>query len=394
MQTGPDRPPDIIYLSRTPWDSIFQRPQHLALGLARTWRVLYVDTPRSTFYRRVLRPLLERRPVRPFLWRPVTEAGNLTVLSPAYVPFVPGWWPPPGQYAVSSFFLRQAMRRLGISSPIVFAQDPRDAYFLDALSPRLLCYDCMDDYALIAHSERERPALRAQETALLEQADVVFASSANLARRCAALNAHVTLVPNGVDAAFFAPDSARPPAADLASIPAPRLGYVGSLATWVDFEMLAAVARARPQWSLVLVGPVLSGAQARVEALSRFSNVHIVGERPYGSLPGYLRGFDVCLIPFVLNDLTRTVNPVKFYEYMAAGRPVVAAPLPELAPHAALCTLASGAGEFIAGIEATLAEGDAPERRQARLAVAQASDWAQRVQTVNAALASALAGRP
>jgi glycosyltransferase involved in cell wall biosynthesis len=378
---------DIVYLSRVPWDSLYQRPQHLAMGLARNWRVLFVDTPRSTFYRRVLKPLRAHEPVRPFLWQP---APGLTVLSPAYVPFLPGWWPPPGQYILSRIFLSWAVRRMGMSSPIVWAQDPRDLYFLPPLAPRLVCYDCMDDYALIAPSASGRPELRAQEIALLRRADLVFASSTDLAKRCAESNPHVVLVPNGVDAAHFSP---VPVAADAAAIPSPRIGYVGSLATWVDWALLAAVARAHPDWSLVLVGPAAGEAEDDVVALRRIPNVHVLGERPYAAISSYLHAFDVCLIPFRLNDLTRTVNPVKFFEYMAAGKPVVATALPELAPYAGVCTLADGAADFVAGIAAALAEGNNPARVQQRLSVAQANSWTQRVQTIQDALAAALHAR-
>ena len=132
---------------------------------------------------------------------------DIIYLSPAHVPFLPGWWPSPGQYPISRFFIRRAAQRLGMTSPVLWMQDPRDLYFVDAVKPRLLCYDCMDDYALIAPSPETRPRLRAQELLLLKQADVVFAASRDLAQRCAETNPNVVLVPNGVDAATFAPDA-------------------------------------------------------------------------------------------------------------------------------------------------------------------------------------------
>ena len=376
---------DIVYLSRTPWDSLYQRPQHLAAGLAGLQRVLYVDTPRSTFNRRFLRPLLKRQPVRPLLSQP---APGLTVLSPAYVPFLPGWWPPPGQYRLHRAFLRWAIFRLGMASPILWAQDPRDLYFVEAVAPRLVCYDCMDDYALIAPPGVSRSALRAQELAMLRRADLVFASAGDLQRRCSQTNAHVVLVPNGVDAARF---GAAPAPADVAAIARPRLGYVGAIAPWLDFGLLEALALARPQLSLVLVGPVQRAVRARVAALQRLPNVHVLGERPYVDVPAYMHSFDVCLIPFLVNDLTRAVNPVKFWEYMAAARPVVTTALPELLPYADVCTVASDAQTFIAGVDAALSARAEVEQAQRRLALARANSWAQRVQTIEDALAAALA---
>jgi glycosyltransferase involved in cell wall biosynthesis len=375
---------DIVYLSRTPWDSIYQRPQHLAAGLAGSARVLYVDTPRSTFNRRFLTPLLRRQTLRPLLSQP---APGLTVLSPAYVPFLPGWWPPPGQYHVHRLFLRWAMRRLGMASPILWTQDPRDLFFVDAVAPRLVCYDCMDDYALIAPPGVSRPALREQELAMLRRANLVFASSEDLLRRCSQTNGHVVLVPNGVDAGRFGP---APTPADVAGIARPRLGYVGAIAPWLDFGLLEALAQARPQLSLVLVGPVQRAVLVRVAALQRLPNVHVLGERPYVDVPAYMHSFDICLIPFLINDLTRAVTPVKFWEYMAAARPVVSTVLPELAPYANVCALAGDVSTFIAAVDAALSTSSETDRER-RLALAQANSWAERVKTIEQALAAALA---
>lgn len=382
---------DIVYLSRVLWDSLYQRPHHLAAGLAATHRVLWVDTPRATALQRWLKPLAAGRRPRPLLWQPDPARPNLTVLSPAYVPFLPGRWPPPGQYALSRLCLRRAVQRLGIASPVAWAQDPRDLPFIETLSPRLVTYDCMDDYALIGLAAGGQPLAQEQEHALLQRAAVVFASSAELAQRCAQTNPRTVLVPNGVDARFFAAAAGMVPPPDVAAVPAPRLGYVGSLATWVDFALLAAVARARPAWSLVLVGPVQRGVEDAIASLRRLPNVHILGERPYAVVPNYLHSFAVCLIPFQLNSLTHTVNPVKFYEYMAAGRPVVATPLPELMPFAHVCTLAADAAAFVASIDTVLATGETAQMHEQRLAVAQANSWAQRVATIEAALADAAA---
>ena len=205
---------DIVYLSRVPWDNLYQRPQHVAMGLARTFRVLYVDTPRSTFVRRFVRPILQHHPLQPFLRQP---APGLTVLSPFYLPFLPRVWPPPGQYHISRACLAWAMRRLDIKAPILWTSDPRDLFFVDSVKPRLLVYDCMDDYASIAPSAKVRPFIRAQEETMLQRADLVFASAQDLAERCARHNQHVVLVRNGVDVEHIAAGRSLPVPDDLAS---------------------------------------------------------------------------------------------------------------------------------------------------------------------------------
>ncbi len=394
---------DILYLGRVPWDWLYQRPQHLAAGLARHFRVLYVDTPRSTFYRRVIRPLRQGRPVRPLLWQPLPGLASLSVLSPPYLPFITRHWPPAAHYVITRALIRWTTRRLGMTGPILWAADPRDTYVLDALPFSLLCYDCMDDYPLLTPLESLRSLLAEQEIAILRRADVVFASSQHLAAVCARRmdmqegvpGKRVIVVPNAVDPEVFSA-SAAPVPADLAVIPRPRLGMMGLLAPWVDLDLVAAVARARPQWHIVLVGPTRVGHQAAVAALKSMPNIHVLGERPYESIPGYVRNFDVCLIPFKANHLTAGVDPVKFYEYMAAGRPVVANGLPELEQYASVCRLAETGEDFIRKIEECLAEeqsGEAQARAEERRALARANTWDQRVQTISEALLLEMARR-
>ena len=159
--------------------------------------------------------------------------------------------------------------------------------------------------------------------------------------------------------------------------------------TWISW---AASLTARPDWQIVLIGPVLAGCQEQVAALRRQANVHVLGERPYALVPRYLHGLDVCLIPFRLNDLTRSVNPLKFYEYLAAGKPVVASRLPELEQYGGVCSLAEGLQEYMEQIEAALSveSGAVALLAEQRLAVARANSWQERTQAVAAALLQAL----
>ncbi|MBV9545300.1 MAG: glycosyltransferase, partial [Chloroflexi bacterium] len=182
-------------------------------------------------------------------------------------------------------------------------------------------------------------------------------------------------VPNGVDAAHFA--APAEPADELRSLPRPVLGFVGGLAQWVDLDLLAQVARARPDATIVLVGPVSTD----VSPLVGLPNVRVLGPRPYVDVPRFLAAMDVALIPFVNDAVTYHADPIKAYEYLAAGVPIVATDLPALRRLRPLVRLAETPSEFLSQIEAALAEGREPARA-ARQAEAAHHDWSCRFATV------------
>lgn len=143
---------------------------------------------------------------------------------------------------------------------------------------------------------------------------------------------------------------------ELAAIAGPRLGFIGTLTDFkVDFALLEHVALARPDWHLVVIGDEREGqADPVLERMRRLDNVHMLGWRPYAVLPDYLRGLDVALLPLLLNDHTRAVFPMKFFEYLAAGCPVVATSLPALADFSSYCRLTDSAEAFMEGISNAL----------------------------------------
>jgi UDP-galactopyranose mutase len=219
----------------------------------------------------------------------------------------------------------------------------------------------------------------------------VVVTSRDLERRWSARHPRVVRIPNGVDLDVFDP-GARPAAvpADLAALPRPRLGYVGTLGPWVDLPVLEHVARQRPDCSIVLIGPLERG----VPRPDGPRNLVWLGERPYASLPAYLAGLDVLLIPFRLTELTRAVNPIKLYEYCATGKPIVATPIDEVVAEAGVCHVGAGPAAFLGAVDHALGEAARPdpERAGARRAVALASGWDRRVAAVAALLDGGSAG--
>ena len=166
------------------------------------------------------------------------------------------------------------------------------------------------------------------------------------------------------------------PPADLAAIPRPRIGFIGLIRSWVDLELIAAVARRRSSWQFVMIGD----STEDLAPCRDLPNVHFLGNRPYGTLPAYCCGLDAAIIPFRLNDLTRAVNPIKLREYLSAGLPVVSTPLPEVQAVGPGVWLAEGPQDFETALERAMAQG--PARRAEFSATMAGETWRAKVEFI------------
>ncbi|MFQ5429088.1 MAG: glycosyltransferase [Phycisphaerae bacterium] len=322
--------------------------------------------------------------LRQFITGPQRVRENLTVLTPLVVPV-------PGSAVVERLNRRlipAQIRRLLQALPArpvqVWSFAPDVDYLCGRFGEEALVYYCVDAFS--AFSGYDREAVLAAERRLAARADLVVATSRVLYEAKRPLNSNTMLVPHGVDADHFARARGEAPIPeDVASLRGPVLGFWGLLQDWLDVELLAAVARARADWSLVLIGE----AATDVSSLRKLSNVHLLGRRSYASLPGYARRFDVGLIPFRVNELTRAVNPIKLREYLAAGLPVVSTPLPEVEGYRAWVRVADGAGAFVAACERAMAASDAASAAR-RMAAMRRETWPEKVAEVSERLQGCL----
>jgi GT2 family glycosyltransferase/glycosyltransferase involved in cell wall biosynthesis len=230
-------------------------------------------------------------------------------------------------------------------------------------------YDCLDRHSGFSTNDK---AMLAEEEALSGESDLVVATSQVLYEDQRAVNPRCVLVPNAADFAHFSVCVGEPPAW-LRQLPRPIIGYHGAIAEWFDAALVGDVARRRPQWSFVLVGGTHT---ADLKPLAGLPNVHLLGEQPYRLLPAFLHAFDACLIPFKRTPLTAATNPVKFYEYLSAGKPVVSVTLPDLEAHQAdgLVAFANDASGFIEQIERMLGA-DSPALAARRRQFAEQHTW-------------------
>jgi glycosyltransferase involved in cell wall biosynthesis len=267
--------------------------------------------------------------------------GNIWVLSPIFIPFHGNRLFQAANRWLLGFQIRNAARKLNLESPVSWVYAPTAAGVVGNLGEHAIVYHCVDEFS--AFSDAGSAIVR-RENDLLQKSHLVVTSSARLQESKSRQNSNCHFVPHGVDYEHFRKTVAgdTPVAPEFKDLPRPVLGFHGLIADWVNLELIAALAKRRPEWSIVIIGKV----QTDVSMLDKLPNVHLVGHRPYAQLPEYLKGFDVAILPFMVNELTLAANPLKLREYVAAGLPVIAAPLPEVVRLGKLVNLASTAEEY------------------------------------------------
>lgn len=327
----------LICFSHLRWDFVFQRPQHLMTHFAQGRRVIYWEEPVSGPFESS--PRLDSR---------TDPASGVIVVTPVL---------PEGAEAAD----RDAMLKLMLDTLIAGQEGhlvrwyytPMMLSFSRHLNVNCTIYDCMDE---LANFKFAPPELAALERELMTFADVVFTGGYSLWEAKRDQHANILPFPSSVDRRHFA--QARTWAdqpVDQADIPSPRLGFYGVVDERMDLELLAEIADTRPDWSLVIVGPVVKIDPAD---LPQRSNIHYLGGKAYDELPAYLGGWDVALMPFAINESTRFISPTKTPEYLAGGRPVVSTPITDVVRHYGELEgvrIAATPEAFIAGCDEALA---------------------------------------
>jgi glycosyltransferase involved in cell wall biosynthesis len=386
---------DIICLASASWDAMWVNAQHLMHRLAADNRILYVN---NLGLRAPTATGADLAKIRARLggWfaGTVPVERNLWVLSPVTLPL--------HNLAPVRAFNRSSLARslrshadaLGFKNPLLWTFLPLGVEMIGRLDESLVVYHCVDDYA--ANPGVPVKQLREMEERLLAQADFVITTNPVLYEERKAKAAHIRYFGNVADTTHFAPQPAPKTPAALADLPGPLIGYHGNVSGYkTDLPLLTELARANPAWQIVLVGPVGWGdPQTDTSELETLSNVHFIGRVAFEDLPAYVAAFDVGLLPLHDNDSTRRSFPMKFYEFMAAGKPIVARDLPAFADYRdrpELCRLATDATGFTAAIRAALHDDEGLVRE--RIAHAGEHSWAVRAPQIASAVAERLAAK-
>lgn len=372
---------------------LWTNQQHLMSRLAREGNdVLFIESlglRKPAFAGRDVSRIFRRlgRGLRPWLRRPPVHDG-VHVLSPLVLPLHSNRFVRALNARLLRGVVRLTARRLGIENTLLWGYVPQAEVLLDALRPSFVIYHCVDDIA--AQERVDSASFAAAEERFAARADLVLASAPSLTERMRKLSDNVRYAPNVADTELFATalDKGRVDPA-LEALPSPRLVFTGAVAeAKLDFELLTVIARANPGWQIALVGPVgLGDPLTEVTALEAEPNIHLLGARDYRQLPAILRGADAGLIPYRHSQLTDSIFPMKVYEYLAAGLPVVATALPALAGVKEI-ELGDDADTFAAAIRRALKK-DSGKRRAKRSDAAAAHSWNARIDEIGAAIEAA-----
>ena len=335
--------PTLLCLSHLRWSFVYQRPQHLMTRFARNYNVLFFEEPVVT---QDDHPWLEVRPAE----------NDVQVL----VPRLPEGCVGETADRVQKELIDGYLDRLQVSDLLLWFYTPMALAFADHLKPRVTIYDCMDELSAFRGAP---PELIQREQQLLSRADLVFTGGYSLWEVKRELHDNAHPFPSSVDVDHFAAARGRQAdPEDQAAIGHPRLGFYGVIDERLDIELVASVAQMRPDWHIVLVGPVVKIDPAD---LPRRDNIHYLGGKTYDELPSYLAGWDVAIMPFALNESTRFISPTKTPEYLAGGCPVVSTPIRDVVRtygDTGIVRIADSAQAFAGAVEAALKDAEDRER--------------------------------
>ena len=343
---------DILILSTQDWDALPTRKHHWARKLSsRGNRVLYVEHQMHILgwladirsqYNRMWSWIYGPRIVSERLW-----IFTLPIVLPFFQIFrfvnaLNNWLLAP--------IILWALRRIGFDNTILWVYTPHAAGLINRFGESFVVYECVDDFTATRGLVRSA-TVEALENDLLRMVDQVIVTHPGLQEAKSGISRRLALIPNGADLRHFALAGRKEtvPPKEVSELPKPVVGFHGWIQYWIDFDLIAYAAQKHPDWSFVFVGPI--EPLARVDKVRNLSNVYFLGKIPYKNIPAFIAGFDVCINPFVLDKLSDTVSPIKLYEYLASGKPVVSVDMPAAREFADLISLVRTPKEFVTALE-------------------------------------------
>ena len=367
--SGYNLPRDIVMISTADWDaSLWTNKQHIASRLTQDFRVVYVEPLKSIGQAK-----------RGYNHRAWTDPKcGVHVFRPSVV--IPFGNKLPSLNEINHYMisqpLRDYIRELGFDEYILWVYTPNGFPYLDILEPVLSCYDCVDEYS--AFPGAWKTVTLQMEAKLIRDVDVVFTTAETLYESKRRNNPNTYFIPNVGDFDLFSRADVIEPARAIRMLrKKPVIGFVGALNYKIDEQLVRDLFVNHPDKNFVFIGPDRGFGVERY----KYNNVHFMGLRPPEDLPKYMAGFDVCIIPYKVDNYTRGVMPIKFYEYLATGRPVVTTPIPELEKFSDLVEIARTSEEFSASIERALRNED-NERKAKRIELAKSNSWETRIRSI------------
>ncbi|MFE7060650.1 glycosyltransferase [Sutcliffiella sp. NPDC057660] len=371
----------MIAMSAGDWNGVQHRPHHFMKRASKAgWEVLYLEPPAT-----LLSPLKDKNMLQ--RWKnwangPRKIEDNLTVISsPPVLPFG-------NKYRainkinqrIISQELKKQLKNYTYSKVDLYSFLPNSVDTLEYIDFDKIIYDCVDDHAAFTGLINEDVVLKMEEE-LSKSSHALVATAKQLVEDRKNWG-EFHLVPNGTEYEHFQPAEKKGNLLcphDLPDTNKPILGFVGGISDWIDLKSIEEVAKRMPEIQVIMIGPV----DTDVENLKKLPNVTFLGPKQYTELPRYIQYFDVCLIPFKINKLTASVNPIKLYEYLSTGKPVVSTPLPEVVVYNDVVHIGNNVEELVQAIRISLTpEENTEEKRNQRQQVAQENSWDSRWEKV------------
>lgn len=370
---------DIIIFSSDDWGWKTSKYQ-LSVRFARNNRVLFVSSigfRAPTASTQDLSRIFKK--FKSFIRGVKKIENNVYVLTPLVLPFKKLPFVESINRVLLFIQINYAKLKLGITNPFVFVFSQNWYGFVKNLPRKILIYYCVDDHSSFKGIDAEQFALLDKK--MSQMADLIICSARTIYDLKKSYNESSYYLPHGVNYDLFSSvlsDNSLIVASDISEISKPVLGFWGHISyDWVDVELLKYIAERKPEWNLILIGKY-SLAENEFEG---YTNIHVIGEKKFEELPSYCKGITIGLIPFIKSKLTDNCNPLKLYEYLAAGLPVVSTDIPEVRQYGELIAVAKTKEDFLAGCEKTLEQVSAEKSAIRSLSVKNAS-WEQRVEDI------------
>ena len=325
---------DLVCFSHLRWGFVFQRPNHLLSRFSKHQRVFFIEEP-------IFHDGEDKLHIENF-------NEQLFVVTP----HIKGGLPESEVHARQKKFINSLMANMNINRYFSWYYTPMALPFTSHLNPELVIYDCMDELSAFKFAP---PQLTILEKELFRKADVVFTGGNSIYQSKKDAHHNIYSMPSSIDKHHFgAARNITDDPADQKEIPHPRFGFFGVVDERFDIELLDQVARQKPEWQFVILGPIVKIDPA---TLPNYDNIHYLGGKKYEELPSYIAGWDIALVLFAMNESTKFISPTKTPEYLAAGKPVISTPIRDVVnPYGdnKLVHIVQNAKEFIAAAEKEL----------------------------------------
>lgn len=366
---------DIIYLSYHLWSSMTQRTHHISRGLSKYARVLYVEPPTNFIYYAKQKSKSEipgaiRREGKNELY---IMSANHTLPLKNYFGFLNKYY----QELLIKDLLK-ATNKLDFKNPILWFTFPLQLPHLGKYNEAFSLYECMDEYSELERTYNQK-LINKHEEKLLKNVNMVITTAKNLQDTKGKFNKNIVLSPNAADTDFFNRiiSDINIEKVKIFNNSNPVIGYIGAIREWLDWDLIKSIVEAKKDWNFLFVGPV----QFDVEDLKKYQNIYFTGQINYTNLLPYLKKMDVTIVPFAINKLIDNTNPIKIYEYLAAGKPVVTTPFKEASRFGKFISTAKDCNEFINKIEILLSSMNSNIIEE-RMKFAAKNSWEIRVEEI------------